>query len=124
MLLESFLQRCLQHPKLKKSHNLHSIIKGQYSAQLRQSSTILTPKPLKKPDAHFTAAQEYTHRFTAQLSHLAKVHSRITANIAASSLSMTQLGLHFNGWSLSEQTLSASIESTGIFQFLTSRTSY
>jgi hypothetical protein len=144
VLLESFLMRSISHPVLRKCHQLHSLLKGQYAtvAGARRPASILSigsgaaPKSLKKPgiilyyffnmqvlisfkliflDNHFKDAQEYTVRFTAQLSHISKVQQRISASLNGMMSAMTDLGLHFNGWSLCESELSNQIESTGIF---------
>jgi hypothetical protein len=118
VLLESFLHRCLLHPTLGKSHHLHSILKGQYSqssyTKPASSSSSGTLKPLKKPDTQFASAQDYTVRFTAQLAHIAKLQARIETGLKGYSVTLTELGLHFNGWSLSENELAAPIETTGL----------
>lgn len=64
-------------------------------------------------DTHFAAAQDYTNRFGNQISFIRKIFKKMISLYQDLSATFTDLGGLYNGWSLTEQNLSESIEQVG-----------
>ncbi|KAI8924082.1 hypothetical protein BC831DRAFT_467158 [Entophlyctis helioformis] len=126
-MLQTFLNRVAAHPVLRSAHIFHRFVKGDapwseilsssgLSHLLKRSDTIVKVSDksvLKKPDAHFIAAEDYTARFMAQMLYIERIYKRIASHYSEMASTYTDLGGSYNGWSLTETTLSEAIEQTG-----------
>ncbi|KAL2915963.1 Sorting nexin, cytoplasm-to-vacuole targeting pathway/endosomal sorting [Polyrhizophydium stewartii] len=127
-MLQTFLNRVAAHPVLMGAHVFHLFIKGDapWSEILASSGLahLLKNKDggmmkvnektsLKKPDAHFIAAEDYTARFLSQVLYIERIHKRIMSHYADTAATLADLGGFYNGWSLTEGSLSEAIEQTG-----------
>jgi sorting nexin-4 len=127
-LLQSFLNRVASHPILKNSHPFHVFLNGsrpwpevvsniQLSPLLKKKSSLISValdnKVLKKPDHHFVGAKDYTRRFGNQIGYIRKIHKKIIGLYEDLTVSYTELGASYNGWSLTETALSEAIEEIG-----------
>ncbi|KAH6563856.1 hypothetical protein BASA62_008272 [Batrachochytrium salamandrivorans] len=126
-MLQTFLNRVASHPILSSSHVFHLFIKGiapwseiltssGLAHLLKRKDTILPVSEksvLRKPDAHFVAAEDYTIRFMSQILYIEKIHKRIITHHTEMATTYADLGGSYNGWSLTESTLADSIEQTG-----------
>ncbi|KAJ3019524.1 UNVERIFIED_CONTAM: Sorting nexin, cytoplasm-to-vacuole targeting pathway/endosomal sorting [Siphonaria sp. JEL0065] len=126
--LQFFLNRVAMHPILKREHVFHGFLEGEkngmgWSEVLAQSgvSHFLKMKDVKKvdvgirvgdailkrPNAHFLAAEDYTFKFGQQLSLLLKYHKKMHKHLTESATTGSDLGAAYNGWSLTETGASA-----------------
>ncbi|KAJ3257578.1 Sorting nexin, cytoplasm-to-vacuole targeting pathway/endosomal sorting [Boothiomyces macroporosus] len=124
-LLQSFLNRVASHPKLQGCHEFHLFLKGEtpWSDIVNMSGPVIRRKPsmaalvetkiLKKPDPTFVAAEDYTVRFSNQITFIRKIHKKIVGYYVETAVSSMDLGALYNGWSLTEQSLSEAIEQMG-----------
>ncbi|KAJ3356949.1 Sorting nexin, cytoplasm-to-vacuole targeting pathway/endosomal sorting [Kappamyces sp. JEL0680] len=121
-LLQSFLNRLLVHPILRRAHELHLFLRGEavwsdvvHGSPIRKKPSMMIENAtmLRKPDPHFTVAQDYTVRFGNQLSFIRKIQKKLVAQYQEVSSVYMELGALYNGWSLTEQGLSESIEQMG-----------
>ncbi|KAI8904477.1 hypothetical protein EDD86DRAFT_213558, partial [Gorgonomyces haynaldii] len=124
ILLQKFLNRVSKDPVLSQFHPFHSFVKGDHWQEIVQQSglkdllkseiSLNVEKPsLKKPDEHFKQAEDYTIRFGQQMGYIIKIQKRIQSNYQEMISVFHQLGLHYNGWSLTETELAQQIENTG-----------
>ncbi|RKO92848.1 hypothetical protein BDK51DRAFT_20898, partial [Blyttiomyces helicus] len=126
-LLESFLNRVAAHPMLAEVHVFHRFLQGDASwgeivnasglAGLLRAKDSLANVPeggqLRHPDPHFEAAENYTIRFEKQITHTQKVQKRVSKHHTDTAATCSDLGASYNGWSLTETTLSPAIEQMG-----------
>ncbi|KAI8894529.1 hypothetical protein BC833DRAFT_604491 [Globomyces pollinis-pini] len=128
-LLQSFLNRLASHSILKNAHEFHMFLNGEVSwnettvlisstnsVGLKKKSSMASlneGRSLRKPDPYFVGVEDYSNRFAAQINFIRKVHKKIVANYSDMALIYMDLGALYNGWSLTEQNLSNSIEQMG-----------
>jgi hypothetical protein len=119
-LLQSFLNRLLVHPILRRAHELHLFLTGDVwgdvvsGSPLRKKSSMMIENgtTLRKPglnlsfyyiDPHFITAQDYTIRFGNQISYIRKIQKKMVAQLQELVAVYMELGALYNGWSLTEQ---------------------
>ncbi|KAJ8324610.1 Sorting nexin, cytoplasm-to-vacuole targeting pathway/endosomal sorting [Batrachochytrium dendrobatidis] len=126
-MLQTFLNRVAAHPILGSAHVFHLFLReaapwsetltsSGMSHLLKRKDTLLAVNEkttLRKPDAHFVAAEDYTIRFMSQIVYIEKIHKRIIAHHIDMATTYAELGGLYNGWSLTESTLADMIEQTG-----------
>ncbi|KAI8818114.1 uncharacterized protein EV422DRAFT_538792 [Fimicolochytrium jonesii] len=126
-MLQSFLNRVAAHPVLREEHVFHRFLEGEapwseilgasgLSHYLKKKDTAVKVSDkghLRRPDPHFTAAEDYTARFASQVSHSHAVHRSMLKTEIDMSATYADLGAAYNGWSLSENQLAHAIEQVG-----------
>lgn len=124
-LLKAFLVRSIKHPALVLFKPMHLFMMGKQSwHEILQTSGLahlLVKRPklaksmgnLRKPDAQFQGALDFTGRFTAQVQYMQKSVKKIADHYKVLNKASSELGMHYNSWSLSEEELQAPIEGAG-----------
>ncbi|KAI9202638.1 uncharacterized protein BJ171DRAFT_164969 [Polychytrium aggregatum] len=129
-MLQSFLNRVATHPLLVREHVFHQFLEdpeATWSTILSASEhanlgrrkdkspiSMLTDKRnLDIPDPHFVASEEYTLKFSAHIAQTHKHQKKITKLQQDVAQQLAELGAVYNGWSLTEHTLAAALESVG-----------
>ncbi len=128
-MLQAFLNRVLHHPVLSRFHAFHMFLQGDRSwsdivSLLGLSDTLklkdetatsfFDKTAAKRLDPSFTAADDFSLKFSAHIIHLHKLHRKITKQYLEVRQHYVQLGLAYNSWSLVESPLlSHSIEKVG-----------
>ncbi|KAI9102023.1 hypothetical protein DFS34DRAFT_647807 [Phlyctochytrium arcticum] len=127
VLLQSFLNRVGAHPVLRQEHVFHRFLEGNgtwaeilqdsgLESYLHKKDTSLNVSErgsLKRPDPHFVGAEDYTTKFSNEISHTSRVHKLLQKHQADMTSTLADIGASYNGWSLSEGELAHAIEHVG-----------
>lgn len=127
-MLKTFLNRVAAHPILGKNHVFHQFLEGPITWNEILSTSGLTylfkksssdglgssvGKSLKNADPHFLASEDFTFRFSHQISLTHKIQKKINKDTSEISTILSELGSNFNGWSLVETHLASTVEKVG-----------
>jgi len=127
-LLQIFLNRIAAHPVIGRDHVFHQFLEGSLgwneivSANglvhlLKRSSGTLSKLVertiLKNHDPQFLSAEDYTFRFSHQITLSHRVSKRIAKSYSDTASVESDLGRRYNAWSLVDSDMSSDIERMG-----------